>query len=777
MTFKHVFRTGAGFLLLFPILGTVSAQDAAVGHWKTYWAASSILQMVQRDVDVFGVMEDGLAYVDTRDDILYGFDRNDGLSNVGVSALEYEPLYDALIVGYSDGMLDLVFGQDVVALSYIRDADMDGSKAINQVASGGRYAYLATGFGIVVVDLRKEEIKETYFVGDNNSRQNVASICTDGEYIFAIVDSRLKYAAADAPNLNDYAVWKTDSLLEGVSLRRCAIWNGLLAVGSGNQVFIGKPGQSWRELPLSGATALTVLRGFGDELLAGYYDSMSGWRADVYAQDQSLAYTTKGKNARAIGAALLDGQGHVWLGLETGEMLRIDRRTGETVSFLKEGPASSRCFDLSKTGPSLTVSGGGYSNSFAPSAIPFEVSVYDDGEWTVYDQESLQAAGVPSSVRSVVQTVEDPLQPGHFFAATSAYGLLEILPDGKMNLYTPENSTLQYNNVDHASCRVYGLDFDADGNLWILNNLSDMALHCRKRDGSWQAYDLGVSGLRPERVSDLLVDYWQHQWVLFDNSNVAVYETDGSYIQGLQVNMNNGNDLQTSQVFCIIEDDLGHIWMGTERGVKVIDQHARMFDDPVGNFTSVPVNTVRVPRDGYLINLLEDNQIMAIAVDGGNRKWLGTNSDGLYLVSSDGIEEIEHFTMANSPLPSNSITDLAIDDETGELFVATDRGLVSYRGTATRTEGNPEDVVRAFPNPVRPGYQGLINIKGLPQNAIVKITDTRGTLIYQGQATGGQLSWDGYGMQGRRPDSGILFVFASTEEGEQRLACKIFYIR
>ena len=118
---------------------------------------------------------------------------------------------------------------------------------------------------------------------------------------------------------------------------------------------------------------------------------------------------------------------------------------------------------------------------------------------------------------------------------------------------------------------------------------------------------------------------------------MAVYETDGSYIQGLQVNMNNGNDLQTSQVFCIIEDDLGHIWMGTERGVKVIDQHARMFDDPVGNFTSVPVNTVRVPRDGYLINLLEDNQIMAIAVDGGNRKWLGTNSDGLYLVSSDGI--------------------------------------------------------------------------------------------------------------------------------------------
>lgn len=765
------------FIGLALALESLSAQDVAVGQWRTHFASSAIFQIVQRDVEVFAAMSNTLAYVDTRDDILYGMDRNNGLSGVDISALAYESLYDALVVGYQDGMLDLVFGSDVVSLPYMQEAEIEGSKAVNRICTDGRYAYLATGFGIVVVDVRKEEIKETYYIGQNNAREAVYGICVDEEYIYAVTEEGLKYAEKSASNLNDFSAWTTDSVFAGQDLRFCTVSMGALVVGTSSRAFAGNIGQAWTELPLERSAALTVLEESSNRLVAAYHDSLSGWRADVYGPDWNLEYTTRGTVNPAIGAAMLDLEGNLWLGFQTGEMVCVDRASGERLSFVHEGPMTDNCFDISKTGKSLLVAGGGYGNAFQPLATAFEVDVFHDGDWTVYNTESVQKAGLSASIRAVVQAVEDPLQEGHYFAATSEYGLVEIKPDGSMAWYMPENSTLQYDNAVHNTCRVYGLDFDADANLWILNNMSDAALHCLDRNGNWSAYDLRVSGLAPERVSDLLVDYWQHKWVIFNNASLAVYETDGNYIKGLQVNMNNGNDLTTTRVFCLVEDDLGHIWMGTDRGVKVIDQHARMFENPTGLYTSVPVNTVRVSRDGYLINLLDDNQVLSIAVDGGNRKWLGTASDGLYLVSSDGSEEIAHFTTSNSPLFSNRIQDIAIDDQSGEVFIATDRGLLSYRGTATRTEGEPEEEARAFPNPVRPGYQGLINIKGLPQNAIVKITDTNGTLIYQGQATGGQLSWDGYGMQGRRPDSGVLFVFASTEEGKQSLACKIFYIR
>lgn len=764
----------------FMVLSLVSpAQDLAVGHWRTHFAPSAVIQMAQRDVDMFGAMESSLLYVDTRDDILYEMDRTDDLSGVGISALAYGTLYDALVVGYSDGMLDLVYGMDVVPLSYIRDADFDGDKAIHQVWVDGRYAYLATGFGVVVVDLRKEEIKETYFIGQNNSRETVKGICVDENLIYALTDAGLKYASKNASNLNDFAAWTLDSAsmpLSG-SLQHCALAWDEVVVSDENQVAVGLPGQSWEEIPLRASSSVAHVEGFGDKLTVVYYDTSWGWRVDVFGADRELEYTTEGTRLPGLSSACLDKAGNLWIGCQDGEMIRLEMPDGRKTYFQHEGPVSDRCFELTKKGKSLLVAGGGYGNAFQPSDVPFEVSAFENGDWTVYNSESVRVAGLPSSVRSVVQAVEDPHQDGHYFAATSMSGLVEIMPDGGMKQHTPENSTLEYNNANHESCRVYGLDFDADGNLWVLNTLSDAAMHRMDRNGNWTAYDLRVSGLVPDRVSDLLVDYWQHQWVIFNNESLAVYETDGNHIKGLQVNMNNGNDLNTSRIFCLVEDDLGHIWIGTDRGVKVIDQHARMFESPNGNYTSVPVNTVRVTRDGYLVNLLDDNQVTAIAVDGGNRKWLGTNSNGLYLVSSDGTEEILHFTTANSPLFSDRIQDIAIDDRTGEVFIATDRGLLSYRSTATRTEGDPKEEARAFPNPVRPGYQGLINVKGLPQNAIVKITDTNGTLIYQGRATGGQLSWDGYGMQGRRPDSGVLFVFASTEDGGERLACKIFFIR
>lgn len=761
------------------LAASVCGQGIEVGKWRMHVAPTEVLQMVRRGSEVFGVMEKELIYVDTRDNAFYEMNRTHGLSGVGLSAVAYNEAQDVLVVGYGDGLIDLVGGgNEVFSIEDIRNKNLGTEKTIHRIVSEGRFSYLATQFGVVVVDVRKEEIKETYFIGQNNTYLPVYDISLDKDYIYAATAEGLRYARRDAANLNNDAAWHRDSLFADKEIRHCvSAWGETVVYASGR--IYGGSADHWRELKqFPSEDSVTALVGNDTRVAVVIQNKTTGVNhSEVWDNSLQPVFVTPGVS-QPITSVLLEPNGCFWQGT-VGRMSRFDG-SGKQDTYALQGPASNNCFSLSSTGKGITMAGGGYNVFFAPERFEFAASLFENEAWKAYTTNSVEALGWnTSTVRSITQVVEDPFQAGHLFAASSISGLIEISADGRWSIYDETNSALQKEYIYNGSCRVYSLAFDAEGNLWMLNALaSQSGLLCRKRNGDWLSYDFRVSGNAVDgRPKGLLVDYWQQKWVIFGNLHLAVFKTEGNTIQGLQVNLNKGNTLQTSNVFCLVEDELGHVWMGTDRGVKVIDQHAKMFDSPVGNTSSVNAKTIRVPKDGYLIELLNTEQVKAIAVDGANRKWLGTASNGVYLVSSDGMEEICHFTAENSPLPSNTITALAVDDKTGEVFIGTGGGLISYRGTATRTEGNPKEEARAFPNPVRPGYEGFINVKGLPQNAIVKITDTKGALIYQARATGGQLSWNGYGMNGRRPSSGVLFVFACDEDGSQKLACKIFYIR
>lgn len=762
------------------VTASVYGQGIEVGQWRMHVSPTAVLQMAQRGSEVFGAMDKELVYVDIRDNALYEMNRTHGLSGVGISAMAYNEAQDVLVVGYGDGLVDLVHGNnEVFPMSDIRDKNLGGTaKTIHRIVPAGRYAYLATQFGVVVVNVRKEEFKETYFIGQNNAFLPVYSIALDKQYIYAATAEGLKCARRNAENLNNYEAWMQDSLFAGRKIRCCvSAWNEIVVYSAG-KLYGGRAGD-WRELKsLQAGDSVTALEGSDTYVAFAIQNEQTGkTRVEVWDRTQRPLLLTA-EIPQSVTSLLLDQDGYLWQGMASGQMNRLDL-TGKSDAYILQGPASNNCFSLSATGKGITMAGGGYNAFFAPENFAFAAGLFKNETWKTYTQKDIEAIGWNPSIRSVTQVVEDPFQPGHLFMASSVYGLIEVGADGRWALYDATNSALQNDYSTGGTCRVYSLAFDAEGNLWMLNALAAQSgLVCRKRNGDWMSYDFRVAGNAEDaRPKGLLVDYWQQKWVIFNNKKLAVFKTDGNAIQGLQVNLNRGNTLQTSNVFCLVEDDLGHVWMGTDRGVKVIDKHASMFDKPIGNTSSVNTKTIRVPKDGFLIELLNTDQIRAIAVDGANRKWLGTASDGVYLVASDGMEEIHHFTSGNSPLPSNTITALAIDNQSGEVFIGTDGGLISYRGTATRTEGDPKEEARAFPNPVRPGYEGFINVKGLPQNAIVKITDTKGGLIYQGRATGGQLSWNGYGLNGKRPSSGVLFVFACKEDGSQKLACKIFYIR
>jgi hypothetical protein len=271
------------------------------------------------------------------------------------------------------------------------------------------------------------------------------------------------------------------------------------------------------------------------------------------------------------------------------------------------------------------------------------------------------------------------------------------------------------------------------------------------------------------------VDTYDQKWMLprttqANPNYILVFNeknAEGNQVRGLKSGAGYGN-LPGTSVMAIAEDLDGEIWVGTDEGIAV-------FYNPQNIYEGEDAQQILVNIDGYTQYLLETEIVKAIAVDGANRKWCGTERAGVFLISADGTEQIENFTEDNSPLFSNNITSLAYNGETGEVFIGTAKGLISYKSDATEGQ-DPQTDVYAYPNPVRPGYTGPIAIKGLARDAIVKITDVTGTLIYETRAEGGQATWNGYNFDGRRANTGVFMVFVSGDDGSDALVTKILFI-
>jgi hypothetical protein len=224
-------------------------------------------------------------------------------------------------------------------------------------------------------------------------------------------------------------------------------------------------------------------------------------------------------------------------------------------------------------------------------------------------------------------------------------------------------------------------------------------------------------------------------------------------------------NLPSTNVNAIAKDTNGAIWIGTNKGISIVSS-------PSSVFSSVNSDAKQPIVDGF--PLLFDQIVTAIDVDGGNRKWVGT-SNGLYLLSADGLRVIYNFTTANCPLPSNTVSEVNINHQTGEVFIITDKGMISFREAAT--QGFNEEIstpMQVFPNPVSVNYTGQIGFLGLATNAAVKITDISGQLVYQTQANGGAASWNGRNYNGQKVTAGVYIIFSSTQDGNFGLAGKLF---
>ena len=456
----------------------------------------------------------------------------------------------------------------------------------------------------------------------------------------------------------------------------------------------------------------------------------------------------------------------------------------ETVKSLQPGGPKYNHFGFMRFKNNILYSCGGYGGDSTP--YPATVQLKKGDDWEILQDDMTGVEGTTGSGWKFVEMYAvdvDPFDSKHIFAGGRT-GLYEYYDGNLVKYYNKDNSILNTATTSNKYVLTDGVTYDSKGSLWILQSqVKDNTLIEITKDGEWVKHDQSIlvdGGLSLNKLTRVIFDSRGLMWFVnshWTKSSFYCYDPSSNTIVNAIVHLVNQDGTSASESYiprCLAEDLDANIWIGTQEGPYLIE--AERVNTQLEYATQV-----KVPRnDGtnYADYLLAGVNITAIAVDGGNRKWFGTRGSGVYLISDDNMEQLEHFTTANSPLLSDIIEAIAIDHKTGEVFFGTDQGLCSYMSDATEASIEMvKDDVYAYPNPVVSGYEGLITVVGLSRNADVKILTSSGVLVAQGRSNGGTFTWDGRDRQGHRVASGIYMVAAATSEGKKGVVCKIAIVR
>lgn len=753
-----------------------------VGEWKDHLSYNSCNTVAKAGNIVYVSNGIGLLKYNTDDNSVERLNKINGLSDIGISLLRYNPNNKTLLIVYSNANIDVIKDNVITNFSDIKLKTITGKKNINDITFKNNLAYLACGFGIVVFDTDKLEVKDTYYIGSSGTYLNVYQVAFTDTTIFAATNAGLKKANLSTL-LNNFQNWST------VSSIPAGTYNGVVkylnkivtnyspyaALGTLNKdTLYSYDGFSWaketikqpfpyivKKLVAGDNNYLCLIDQFGCEIFdptqtrIAYLSSYSSGYANI--GDIYLDFSNPSKNQFWI-ADLIHGFYHSFGAYPyfPNDKISINGTHNNYVSNvdINDGKVVVAPVATDETGAAHYNSEGLY--------------YFDGSEWqyikeTVYD-----------SIKDINHVVIDRKDPTHIWASSWTQGLCEYKNGQMVKVYNSYNSVVPhipgYNDWHRAS----GLAMDKSGNLWIGSSDVQNFLSVRKTDGTFLNFDFNTSIL--PQVGRVLADKNDQIWVLFPRGyGIAVYKNSGfgapsgSNTKFLNSQVGQGK-LPDAYVYSIAEDLDGHIWIGTSKGVAVFYNPTNIFNG--GNFDC---QQILITQDSHVQILLETEKITTIAVDGANRKWIGTEASGLYCFSPDGQTQIYHFTKEDSPIFSNNIIDVAYDEVHGDIFVGTEQGLQSYRTSIVKGEENFTEV-HAYPNPVRPGYAGNVYVRGLVDKTVVKITDVAGNLVWETKSQGGQIEWPMKNLQGQRVASGVYMAYCATTDGAKSAVTKILVV-
>ena len=756
----------------------------AVGNWQIYSSTGDPVKVIDAGDRVYFVSGVSLFCYDKVTDELEAYNKNNRLSDTGVSNIYYNYDKNYLVVVYTNSNIDILYDNGkLYNIPDIKNVIMTFSKAVNDVNFYGNRIYLATDFGIVVLNDEKYEVSESY-----NYEQKINMIGACNNYWFIATDEAIYYIESDAIKY-DFSSWNILKSVSGSVIYDLEPFND-------KYLFYSQNGDLYfYDIESEGFPLLGILS-MGVRCVEKYYDGFI-LRGLVYVAfckpeiengalqfENIFNFQNQSEYLVDVETSSYEKDKSIWALGEYG--LCHFKMEGNQLTMLKEPflpdvPNVSDPWNLVINDNKLYVSNTGPRIGMEEQYVKTRISVLDQNDWSILDLGEVPLVNNKHDkyLYASYNLAFDPDDPSTFYVGTWFEGMYKFTDNECVGHYTHLNSPFTYNwalSVPYAA-------FDDNKNLWVVSKgIPSLCMLPREKQSvstdeltvnDWYQFD--YSEIENNKYAKLLIPkHSTAKWIVKGSWGGLVFAFDdkGTYNTTADDKTRNfvsfvdqDNKTFTPNYYtCIAEDNNGQIWIGTSVGPIVITNPNNVFND---NFRCTRIKIARNDGTDNADYLLQNIEISDIFVDGANRKWIGTRESGLYVVSDDGSEILEHFTTENSGLPSNFITEVVVDPVTGIAYVGTTSGLAAYRSDAVQASEDYSSVY-AFPNPVRPDYEGWISVTGLMDNSLVKITDVAGNLFFEGYSNGGQISWDGRDRKGNRVKTGVYLVFASsTATGKQ----------
>ncbi len=762
------------------------AQTDFSSSWEDFYSYNNVKDFIKVDDKIYAIVDNAVFIYDVVTRETEKLSSIQGLSGEDTSSIYFDSTFERLVIGYETGLIEVVDKQGNIKISNdIERLSITGEKRINHIAAFGNKLYLATPFGIVVYDIESLQFGDTYFIGNGSTEVFIYQIEVLQETIYAATPQGIFSADANNPNLIDFNNWRQPQGSFIGDFKTIEAFNNELYTSLSNGFYkINLPGS------IQLISTLTVGNIINLKASDEYITVCTQTHAFAYDSALNVQFTAMSSSELTFSAqAAFAENGIIYIGtVGLGILERSFSANSAYIEVHPKGPSSNDVFSITAQNNNLWVVYGGYDGAFTPLGKAGDFSRFDGEEWinTPYN------ASFPAL--DLVNITLDPNQENRAYLSSwgqngpenvpATGGLLVVENDEPVSFLNQTNSGLESimvpSNPDYRSIRVNGTAFDNQGNLWVTNALIDNRLKKLSTNGTWSGFDLtSILSTDDFGLTELIVDRTGTVWIGTRNNGLLAFNETGNRKRAL-VNQLNRGSLPDLAVTTVANDRNNRLWIGTKKGMVVFSNTGGVFE--ASSYDAAPVI---IEDDGIPKKLLGDQAINSIAIDGADNKWFGTDTGGVLGTNPSGQETLFNFNKNNSPLPSDRIFKIKVDDANGKVYFATDKGIVAFNNNVAPF-GDSLGEVYAYPNPVRKEHS-FVTIDGrndtnLPRGTNVKILDASGRLVHEtnvveGQELkGGKVVWDKTNLSGRKVASGVYIVLLSLPDKSETSMTKIAII-
>jgi len=763
------------FLSLF-----LNAQTDYSDSWEDFYSYNSVKDFEKVDDVIYALVDNAVFTYNTATEELIKISSVQGLSGETTTSIHYSNSFKRLIIGYENGLLEVVDDDGFITISSdIVNFNESGEKSINDIKEFGNKLYLSTPFGIVVYDVENLEFGDTYFIGDDSTAIVVNQVEVFNGLIYAATENGIYTADVSSNLLIDFNNWQQE--FSGRRFQEISLFNNELYVTEGTIL-----------LKLVNNNLIQV-RNFSQNIIAikssNTHLSVTLNTVAVVlnsAMNEVTQFTTSSEFDYQLNTSFFENN-TIFLGTTQFGVLKSSiSQSSNYTEIHPEGPLFNDVFSIAVHNDNLWVVYGGYDGVFTPTQTRKGYSHYNGENW-INTRFNPNFPLTDLNYITIDPNVENRVYISSFGDTRSVNsvatgGLLVVEDDQVKTFYNHLNSPLQdieFLDPTRVTLRISGTAIDSQGNLWVANIGVPNELKKLSPNGTWSSIDMSsVKDNRSFGLSEMILDRNNSVWYGSRNNGAFVYNDNGNRKAALLATPNLGN-LPDATVRTIAADASNRIWIGTRSGLVVYNNASGVFTDNTPNANPIVVNA---NEDGFGDRLLGDQTVNSIVVDGADNKWFGTDNGGVIYTNPNGQRTLANFSKQNSPLPSNKIVKIAVDDTNGKVYFATNKGIVVYNSNVAPF-GDVLGEVYAYPNPVLRNHETVTvtgrNGTNLPKGTNVKIVDVSGNLVYEtnvveGQELqGGKVVWNKTNLAGRKVASGVYIVLLSNDDASETSVTKI----